>query len=75
MNAKIFNKIVELAQFDRGLGRHTAGRYGPAVPYFAQAYRERYAAVIGALVRHHGARAVRSEMRRAEALGWDIAPE
>lgn len=74
MNAKIFNKLVGLAQFDRGLARHkNSGRYGPAVPYFAAAYRAQYDAVIGALVRRHGGRAVKAEIRRAAALGWSVA--
>ena len=74
MNAKIFNKLVSLAQFDRGLARHkSSGRYGPAVPYFAAEYRAQYDTVLGALMRRHGARAVKTEIRRAKALGWSVA--
>ena len=74
MNAKIFNKIVSLAQFDRGLARHqSSGRYGPAVPYFAAEYRREYKNVIGGLMRRHGARAVKAELRRAATLGWSVA--
>ena len=74
MNAKIFNKLVKLAQFDRGLARHkNSGRYGPAVPYFAAEYKTQHETVIGALVRRHGARAVAAEIRRAKALGWSVA--
>ena len=74
MNAKIFNRLVRLAQFDRGLARHkSSGRYGPAVQYFAEGYRAQYGAVIGALMRRHGARAVKAEIRRAKALGWSVA--
>ena len=73
MNAKIFNSLVKLAQFDAGLARHKgSGRYGPAVPYFADAYRARQDKVLGALVRRHGARAVKAEIRRAAALGWSV---
>ena len=73
MNAKIFNRLVRLAQFDAGLARHkSSGRYGPAVPYFESQFRSQRRAVVGALRRRHGARAVAAEIRRAKALGWSV---
>ena len=73
MNAKIFNKLVSLAQFDRGLARHkSSGRYGPAVPYFAAEYRREHSRVLGGLVKRFGGRTVRTQIRRAERLGWSI---
>ena len=73
MSRKVFNRLVRLARFDRGLGRHkSSGRYGPAVPYFAAEYRREHSRVIGRLVKQFGGRTVRTQIRRAERLGWSI---
>ena len=70
---KVFNSLVRLARFDSGLGRHkSSGRYGPAVPYFAGEYRREHSRVLTILVRRFGGRAVRTQLRRAERLGWSI---